>query len=746
MRQLFELLATKQNAKSTYEKWIQSISTKLISRTIRSYTGINIDDTNQRNLLFPLLRFNMHVIDFWLENFVYPYEAKIFEQKLMCTTWDLCSDQLEYCVTGFSGTNDTKNTLPRPIAQNDLDELESTNENVRQILLMPENQSYESLPVNVSGMEILQRLIERKIPVLLDSGALMLELTNEQVAIEWLKKTSDNDYDAAVYFDSHDSLQTIDRNGIVTEFDFSVYRENLNRCLVYLDDMHTRGTDLKFPPNWRACVTLSGDIPRDKTVQSCMRMRQLGTNHRICFWASCEADIGIRKICSLSAEDSITNENVIEFISHNSRQLETTNMVHWTAAALNYTKKTIGHKSIDETADEDSLEKLFESCVDDEFVKLNEMYGDKEETLLIDIAWTKFDKIASEFRHRSQNETKTFVRNMQDSVDEILEKLAPNVKQFSSSLDEEQEKELEQEIEQQRVIERPPAVKPATPFFDKNLKRLVQEGLTDKTIEVMKSQRALFTFASSLQQTQLFRRYHRKNKDAWSKHLLVTNDFKTVIDSTSQSCDDFLRPVWFVARIKGKDVNSKDILLLLSTHECNCLFTAFQKSLKSTLFIYRPRLNKQHSILLHEPKLQIPKTDEPEAIDVNDEVQIGMFAGFMYFNKEAEQSAYCSFMGHIPRPRTEEQEDVFKSLLFENAVNKSKGFVPPEKRHYSEAISSCVGQCKFHDNPADLAIKLIEAHHQTLLKESHVALILERSTKLPIENNIDDEHITTNGT
>lgn len=732
---MFELLGKKQNAASIYAKWIESIPSQLISRSIRSYTGINIDDSNQRDLLFALLRFNMLVIDFWLQHFVYQYEARIFEQKLMCTTWDLCSDQLKYHVTGFSGTNDTKNTLPMPIAQNDLDELESTNENLRQILLRPENQSYESLPVNVSGTDILKRLTERSIPVLLDSGALMLELANEQVAIEWLKMTAEFKYDAAVYFDSRDSLQTIDRNGIKTEFDFSVYRENLNRCLVYLDDVHTRGTDLKFPLNWTACVTLSGDIARDKTVQSCMRMRQLGTNHRICFWASYEADIGIRKICNLSTGDCITNENVIAFISNNSRRLEQKNMVHWSVAALNYTRKTIGYKSFDETNDEDSMKELFEKCVDNEFVKLSEMYGDKKETLLRDIAWSKFDKVASEFR--SLNEIKLFVRNIQDNVDEILGKLAPNVKQFSSSLDEEQEKELEQEIEEQRVNEYPPAAKPAVPYFDRNLGKLVSDGVTDKIIESMKLKRSLFSIAASLKDTKLFERYHRKNKDAWGNHLLVTRDFKTVIDSTPPSCDEFLRPVWWIARIKNNDIKSKDIMLLLSTYECNHLLPTFQKSCKSTLFMYRPRLNKQHSCLLHEPNLQITKMDQTVAISNYDEAQIGMYAGSMYFKSEAEQNAYCAFMGLIPRPRTQEQDDAFKSFAFHNDVSKSKGFVPAEKRKYSEAISSCVGLCKFQDNSVDLAIKLIEAHHKTLLKESHVASILERGWKLPTENNKD---------
>lgn len=252
LRRVFAILGNKQDGEAIYEKWLSSITPSLIDRRIAVYSGINLDDPNQRDeLLFPLLRYNMNVIDFWLSNDIYPHEAKTFAQKLMCSSWDLCSDQLQHCTTGFSGTNDTKSILPLPVEQNDLAELESTNERMREVLLRKENQSYSILPPNISGRQTLQLLVRANIPVLLDSGALMLDLTNNELAIEWLKLTSEDDFDAAVYFDAQDVLQTIDRNGTITEFDCSVYRDNLQRCLVYLDDVHTRGTDLKFPLNWR---------------------------------------------------------------------------------------------------------------------------------------------------------------------------------------------------------------------------------------------------------------------------------------------------------------------------------------------------------------------------------------------------------------------------------------------------------------------------------------------------------------
>lgn len=727
--QLFHLfsyvLENKPNAAAIYAKWIQSLPKKVTNGSIRHYKSINLDNVNQRQILFSLFRYNMHAIDFWLAESVFPYEAKVFERKLMCSAWDLCTEQMKHCVTGFSGTNDTKNTLPLSVIQNDLPELAKTNEYMRQVLLRAENQSYVCLPVNVSGRKILEELTKNEIPVLLDSGALMLELTNEQVAVEWLKMASETSFDASVYFDSRDILQTIDRNGVITEYDGSVYRDNLSRCLVYLDDCHTRGTDLRFPMNWKAAVTLSGDIPCDKTVQSCMRMRQLGKNHSVCFYASYEADVFIRRICELSAEDKITNENIIQFICNNSQQFEKANMVHWTAAALNYAQKSIGHILFDtDPTAENAMQNLYDVCVDEEYVTLEKTYGDKDESLLAVIAYAKFNRLCADYR--SNKQIKSFVRDMQDRVEEKLEVHAKGVMQFSHALDEEQEKELEQELEEQRFLQRPPAVEAATHKIDKRLGDLILNGVTDNIIDILKSQRSIFSIAMSLMHTQLFRTYKKNNQNAWPKHLFVTKDFKTVIESSSQAMDEFLRPIFWIVRIKNARGN--DILLLMSTYECNMLLPVIRKSKNAVLFMYRPRLSKSHDSLLHDPKLQITAMDVVDEISVHDEIAIGMYAGIMYFQSEDEQNAYCGFLGLIPRPRSQELE-----IAFNKGTIQAKGFVPSGNRHYSEAISSCVGQCMFEENPVDLAIKLIEAHHQNLLKESHVASILEHCTKRAID-------------
>lgn len=723
MFQTFRILAKTQNASAVYEKWITNIAPELIDPSIETYSGINLSDPFQREeILFPLFRFNMDIIDFFLSNVVFPREAKSFESKLICTAWDLCSEHMQHRVTGFSGTNDTKNILPMPIAQNDLKELEGTNEKVRQTLLQPENQCFENLPANVSAKEILEKLVEDQIPVLLDSGALMLELNNKQVAVEWLKMASDTFYDAAVYFDSHDVLQTVDRNDVVAEFDCSVYRENLNRCLVYLDDAHTRGTDLKFPLGWKACVTLSGEITRDKTVQACMRMRQLGKGHSIAFWASFEANLRIRETCNLSPLDSVTNENVIDFICDNSRKFEVENTVHWAAAGHNYTKKLAAHKLYENSTEEGAMQNLYGKCVDNEFLTLNEMYGDKKRELLSNISKWKFATLTKQYENKE--DIYKFVQTIDGGVFKKLKLYAPDVERFVHSLDEEQEKELEQEIEEERQIERPPKLDPATPNFDQELIRLILHGATSGAFSNIQQTQTIVPFATGLMNTKLFENY--KNQPNWAKHLYVTQDFIRVLAKSTDACDLFLRPVWWVARVDGGQKGDY-IFILLSSFECDRLLATFRKSEKSTLFPFRPTLSKLHSDLLDKRDLHVTAQPNASPLDVKDIAQIKMYSGSMYFKNEDEQNAYCNFMGLIPRPRTKELD-----IAFENGIIKPNGFVPVELRRHSQAIAKSVDQCKFHGNPVDLALQLIEAHHEFIRKESHASSVLERGSKLEI--------------
>ena len=102
-------------------------------------TGVDLHNATQRLRLFPLLKYNKATIDYWLDSEVFPVETKQFPQKLVASFWDLVPYDAERCITGFSGTNDTKLLYPPNIRQNDLDALKDTNGELLRIMLLKEN-------------------------------------------------------------------------------------------------------------------------------------------------------------------------------------------------------------------------------------------------------------------------------------------------------------------------------------------------------------------------------------------------------------------------------------------------------------------------------------------------------------------------------------------------------------------------------------------------------------------------------
>lgn len=314
-------------------------------------------------------------------------------------------------------------------------------------------------------------------------------------------------------------------------------------------------------------MTIAGDTNRDRCVQSCMRMRQLGHSQQIHFWASYEADMGLREKCKLTINDRVTNAHVFKFITCNSHQFETSSMVHWAANALNYTKKQVAYMLFERPPDEKierlvSMKNLYNACVYTESVPLSKTYaGSKKSQQLTTIVAKKMNDIENPYV--LDKEISTFVHDLRYCVVHKVNKKASKVLQFWHVLDNEQQTELqyeqEQEFEEQREIERALEIKPEKPMFNKKLQSIVLNGVVDET----KLEQLLYPISDSLLNTQLYE-FCENNKNAWAPHLFVSKDFKSVIKSGAKYLDDYLRPVMWIARIKNKYDADREILVFLS--------------------------------------------------------------------------------------------------------------------------------------------------------------------------------------
>ena len=172
---------------------------------------------------------------------------------------------------GFSGTNDGQYLLPLHITQRDPDHQRGTNAKVLSYLLQPENKHYMCMAQETgerrATCEFLKILVTQKpqIRVLLDVGAQMLDLQNCELAKAWLAVSTNTS--AAIYFNEDDELMVLTRDGSTHLLISSPFAQQLDQCVVYLDDAHTRGTDIKFPTGFRAAVTLGPMVTKDRLTQ-----------------------------------------------------------------------------------------------------------------------------------------------------------------------------------------------------------------------------------------------------------------------------------------------------------------------------------------------------------------------------------------------------------------------------------------------------------------------------------------------
>ncbi|KAJ8582912.1 hypothetical protein M405DRAFT_749505, partial [Rhizopogon salebrosus TDB-379] len=287
----FELLLKQDNPTLEYESWVLGLQS--VPESLRHLSGINTESAEQLTVLQQLFTFNKAVVDFYLSRVVFPKEAKAFPDKLTCSGWDLAQEKT-HLTTGFSGTNDNRYLLPSSIVQHDLDYQRSTNARVLSFLLCPENNCYRLLPPSQKVQTFISVLIAEKpeVRVLLDVGAQMLELKNQELAEAWLRAKCDAE--AAIFVNDDDELVVVSRDGTVEPLVSSPFSQQLDQCIVYLDDAHTRGTDVKLPSGFRAAVTLGPKVTKDRLTQGCMRMRKLGNGHSVVFFAPIEVDRSIR--------------------------------------------------------------------------------------------------------------------------------------------------------------------------------------------------------------------------------------------------------------------------------------------------------------------------------------------------------------------------------------------------------------------------------------------------------------------
>ncbi|KAL4963366.1 uncharacterized protein BDV14DRAFT_201991 [Aspergillus stella-maris] len=520
VRQCLQSLLKENDPGTEYQRWI-----------LRQQ--VNLEDAQSfHQILCPHLQYQNLVINFLLSRVVFPKEAKGFPSKLATSAWDIPSKPDQPLTTGFS---DNRYLLPLSMPRKDLPDLLHTNAMVLEELLREENR-HCVLAQNRYGHQLsvteLLRLIKNQDPsvqVIIDVGAQILESSIEDVAKTWLAMVPRNKAAAFIYFDTNDEAMVLDRDGHSERLLASPFRGQENLCLVFLDQHHSRGVDLKLPRNYRAAVTIGPRLTKDRLVQACHRMRELGNGQAVTFFVPPEVKHSINS----EGNAAITSFEVIQWvIKQTCDQLEKLQPL-WAWQGLNYIRcaqiwdmfRTGTH----------TLDDIIPLIQEAESKSLAQLYA----------PLTLYDAKAG-------------------GLLEIWE----NASSVATQLHEEQEREIVQEVQREQHVCRPPLVKPLEHHIDGDLKDFVVHGRFQRwydSVAVRLAFKCISTTTAAQFNPPL--KIHPK--------LYATVDFLDTIEQENddQANDEFLESVHWVLS------NTQDeMLLVISQYEANALLPSIRTS------------------------------------------------------------------------------------------------------------------------------------------------------------------------
>jgi hypothetical protein len=584
----FAYLLRSDQSDVEYRYWVKGADQ--LPEAFRHLSNINIEDRYQCvTEVFPSLRYSRATIDYFLSRIVFAKEIREFPSKLSASGWDLGSVKANP-TTGFSGTNDSRHLLPLSVHHLDLDAQKGTNAMVLQkCILQPDPSQPQNAVVlisrrtgadgSVSDGEYLLSIVDSMSPpvqVILDVGAQILELDNRQVAQKWMALTSNNAVQAVLFFNDDEELLVIDRTGREEALQVSPFLKRLDECLVYLDEAHTRGIDLRLPKNYRAAVTLGANLTKDRLIQACMRMRKLGNGQSVVFCIPEEIQAKILECTSKATATDINVSDVMAWTIKETCEDLSRCMPLWASQGQRYEK----HKN------------LLRGVATTQ----GEAHG-----FLEDEAQT----LDSRFRPRPRSSVAK--NQILDESNESLQRITQRCRDFgmttssSTALQEEQERELAPEVEEERQIERPAPAEPEQHTLDNDLKQLVDKGT------FVKNSRTFIPAFRALEDVSAARSFAI---DQFPTDLMVTQDYirnvkrPSRLPSKSFVSDPYHKPVQWVLSVvtsrsspRGKaqeNLKKAVALVIISPFEADQLLERIRISSYATLHIYAARSNQTY--------------------------------------------------------------------------------------------------------------------------------------------------------
>ncbi|EME77662.1 uncharacterized protein MYCFIDRAFT_84294 [Pseudocercospora fijiensis CIRAD86] len=616
-----------------YQAWVKDSDG--LPAAFKQLQGINLKDRPQCVCeLFPALRYGKNVVDYFLSHHVFPKEMKEFPNKLSASGWDI-GKKKNRVTTGFSGTNDSRPLLPFDVGHLNLEQQKHTNALVLNNILQPENSVQLMARAGQDSSDAANLLatvsqLDPPVEVILDVGAQIVELDNQEVAATWLRKYNTTK-EAAVFVNDSDELCVVDRHGRIDLLQTSSFATRLDLCLVFLDEAHTRGIDLKLPSTYRAALTLGANLTKDRLVQAAMRMRKLAKGQTLVFAISEEIQAKILECTSKSEPSDITVEDVLFWSMKETHVEVRRNMPLWAVQGERFVRQEKIWKAVRRNGKTDLTKTHAEKFLEEEAQTLDDRY-----------------------RPRQSSDQPI---HLSDSTDLSLQRIADRCREFndlqfnSSTLQEEQERELSPEIEAERQVQRAPPAKPAPHSLHPDVRSFATTGQFARgsdaympAFEAMSDSSAAQGLGFALSQL------------AGGRHLMATADFARTVDKSGNSyiSDAFQRPVQWLLTSCSKGSSNVDRILVVSPYEANWLFPHMKNTKSTTLHVYKPRCHSGYRPLDELDFCTFSAQSAPPVVPRALAVQLNLFAGQLYISTYDDYMETCKFLGLSSKALTQE--------------------------------------------------------------------------------------------
>lgn len=360
-----------------------------------------------------------------------------------------------------------------------------------------------------------------------------------------------------------------------------------------------------------------------------MRLRKLGRGQSVVFCVSAEIRDKIQAVTAIQSAAAIEVKHVLHWaISETFAEAERS-MPLWAAQGDRFLRHEEHWKSIQVDGATSMSNTSARQFLENEAQSIETRYGPRSD---------KATSIASLLGTNTRR------------LGEIKERCSEfdHLNYISSTLEEEQERELSPEIEQERQVQRPDPARPADHVLHRHVMIFASTGsLTPNSSAYIPAFHALRDTSAA--------KYFEASQLS-SGELLVTRDFAQTVDASNfgHVSDSYQRPVQWILSSCAEGSTVVDNLMIISPHEAENLISTLQSAISDrvTLHLYKPRCITGHQSFDQLDFFTIPAREPQREVPRALLTQLDLFAGQLYFNSYKHYLDTCKFLGlaaDVPR-------------------------------------------------------------------------------------------------